>query len=704
MKEEDNNIKFKQLTRLIDRNYNSNEAIKIDYLIIDYLIDTLFQYEYTDEEKDILKQILNDSFNKAMNNSTNNIIINDYIDILSKKLKNNETIKFLKNNKDNYIFICTIISICNNKINTKDKEFIIKTTIEEHNNRMEYLKSIGLVSDRIKKVSEINIQSHLDTYLEKFENEKKLSNYSYKDYLQNEIRTDFIKELIELLINNDLEPNNELFVINNLDDDNKKFYFSLLFDGLNNYKKETPTNKKCYISILDISDEEILKQKNVLKFAIKEKEISLVKQTYNMLKRYMTNLDIISFKSLNIENNKDILIKFQNQMEQLLRENNLITYDNYCSLYPETKQKIQYLWDYLVNNRMNASFQLWLNDSNRNIFNLIYQENLRHLLELIKNYNRKLYFSKKNDNKNIEERFIHSLEESIQKNTIKILDENEELVIRSINQKKLDELNLKQSELIPHLKQLLSGKELDPENADEVTKKIYNINEHYYWQFKYKKYNPSFYDEDKEETNVQNMAIILENNNNIVKDLLSNMETFLRYKKANQKGRNNSEIIINSTKKHIEDELYLDKTINFESNNLKKVLEIFENERKIYHFTDFITDYLIFLNMPIIHKIIKNISNEIVRNFYKIYNKIIEISYDNNTVIVYNNNNFIEYITLEAEKYIQINIHNYKDLECFNFGEFKGYLYIRAVDYLLDFSNKNTEVATINTQYEKNKQ
>ena len=108
--------------------------------------------------------------------------------------------------------------------------------------------------------------------------------------------------------------------------------------------------------------------------------------------------------------------------------------------------------------------------------------------------------------------------------------------------------------------------------------------------------------------------------------------------------------------------------------------------------------------MPIIHKIIKNISNEIVRNFYKIYNKIIEISYDNNTVIVYNNNNFIEYITLEAEKYIQINIHNYKDLECFNFGEFKGYLYIRAVDYLLDFSNKNTEDDTINTQYEKNKQ
>ena len=33
----------------------------------------------------------------------------------------------------------------------------------------------------------------------------------------------------------------------------------------------------------------------------------------------------------------------------------------------------------------------------------------------IKNYNRELYFSEKNDNKNIEERFIHSLEESIQK-------------------------------------------------------------------------------------------------------------------------------------------------------------------------------------------------------------------------------------------------------------------------------------------------
>ena len=108
MKEEYTNIKYNQLTRIINRNYYSNEAIKIDYLIIDYLIDTLFQYEYTDEEKDILKQILNDSFNKAMNNSTNHIIINDYIDILSKKLKNNETIKFLKNNKDNYIFITRI--------------------------------------------------------------------------------------------------------------------------------------------------------------------------------------------------------------------------------------------------------------------------------------------------------------------------------------------------------------------------------------------------------------------------------------------------------------------------------------------------------------------------------------------------------------------------------------------------------------------
>lgn len=703
MKEEDNNIKFKQLTRLIDRNYNSNEAIKIDYLIIDYLIDTLFQYEYTDEEKDILKQILNDSFNKAMNNSTNHIIINDYIDILSKKIKNNETIKFLKRNKDNYFFICSIISRCNNKINNKDKEFIIKTTIEEHNNRMEYLKSIGLVSDRIKKVSEINIQRHLDTYLEKFENEKKLSIYSYKDYLQNEIRTDFIKVLIELLINNDLEPNNELFVINNLDDDNKKFYFSLLFDGLNNYKKDNPNNEKHYISILNMSEEEILKQKNVLKFAIKEKEISMVRKTYNMLKRYMTNLDIISFKSLNIENNNDILIKFQNQMEQLLRETNLIPYNFYCSIPPETKIKIQYLWDYLVNNRMNASFQLWLNDSDRNIFNLIYQENLRYLQELINNYNRELYFSKINDNKNIEERFIHSLEESIQKNTIKILDENEELVIRSINQKKLDELNLKQSELTPHLKQLLSGKELDPENADEVTKKIYDINEHYYWQFKYKKYNPSFDDEDEEKTNVQDMAIILENNNNIVKDLLSNTETFLRYKKSNQNGRNNSEKIIKSTKKHIEDELYLDKTINFDSNNLKKVLEIFENERKLYHFTDFITVYLNYLNMPKIHKIINLISNKIESTFYKEYNKIINFNYDNKSEM-YKDNYFIDYFTLEAEKYIQINIHNYKDLECFNFGEFKGYLYKRAVDYLLDFSNKNTEDDIINTQYEKNKQ
>lgn len=695
MKEEYTNIKYKQLTRLIDRNYNSYEAIKIDYLIIDYLIDTLFQYEYTDEEKDILKQILNDSFNKAMNNSTNHIIINDYIDILSKKLKNNETIKFLKNNKDNYIFICTIISRCNNKINIKDKEFIIKTTIEELNNRMEYLKSIGLASDRIKKVSEINIQRHIDTYLEKFENEKTLSIYSYKDYLQNEIRADFIKELIELLINNDLEPNNELFVINNLDDDNKKFYFSLLFDGLNNYKKETPTNKKCYISILNMSDEEILKQKNVLKFAIKEKEVSMVRETYNMLKRYMTNLDIISFKSLNIENNNDIIIKFQNQMEQLLRENNLIPYNFYCSIPPETKIKIQYQWNYLVNNKMNASFQLWLNDSNRNIFNLVYQENLRYLQELMENYNRELYFSNKNDNKNIEERFIHSLEESIQKNTIKILDENEELVIRSINQKKLDELNLKQSELISHLKQLLSGKELDPENADEVTKKIYDINEHYYWQFKYKKYNPSFYDEDKEETDVQKMAIILENNNNIVKDLLSNMETFLRYKKANQKGRNNSEIIINSTKKHIEDELYLDKTINFESNNLKKVLEIFEQEKNIYHFLEFTNNYFCYLNISPMNKICNMKKNSIIECFYK------EYSIYNTFRIIFNDKKFAEYITLEAEKYIQIKIHNSKDLECFNLKDFKSYLYIKFSDYFDYLLNNHTIDDTINIQYQK---
>ena len=696
MKEEDNNIKFKQLTRLIDRNYNSNEAIKIDYLIIDYLIDTLFQYEYTDEEKDILKQILNDSFNKAMNNSTNHIIINDYIDILSKKLKNNETIKFLKNNKDNYIFICTIISICNNKINIKDKDFIIKTTIEEHNNRMEYLKSIGLGSDRIKKVSEINIQRHLNTYLEKFENEKKLSIYSYKDYLQNEIRTNFIKVLIELLINNDLKPNNELFVINNLDDDNKKFYFSLLFDGLNNYKKEIPTNKKCYISILNMSDEEILKQKNVLKFAIKEKEISMVRETYNMLKRYMTNLDIISFKSLNIENNKDILIKFQNQMEQLLRENNLIPYNFYCSIPPETKMKIQYQWDYLVNNRINASFQLWLNDSDRNIFNLIYQENLRYLQELIKNYNRERYFSEKNENKNIEERFIHSLEESIQKNTIKILEKNEELVIKSINQEKLDELNLKHSELIPHLNQLLSGKELDSENADEVTKKIYDINEHYYWQFKYKKYYPSFYDE--EETDDKNWATLLRYNEISIKELVAYIRDFLRYKKANQRGRNNSEKIINSTKKHIEDELYLDNTINFDSNNLKKVLEIFEQEKNIYHFLEFTNNYFSYLNISHMNEINHMIIDSIIECFYK------EYSIYNTFRIIFNDKKFAEYITLEAEKYIQIKIHNSKDLECFNFNYFKSYLYIKFSDYLDYLLNNHTIDDTINIQYQKNKQ
>ena len=289
--------------------------------------------------------------------------------------------------------------------------------------------------------------------------------------------------------------------------------------------------------------------------------------------------------------------------------------------------------------------------------------------------------------------FIHQ-KRVFKKNTIKILDQNEELVIRSLNQKKLDNLNLKRSDLLPHLKQLLSGKKLDSETKDEVTKKIYDINEHYYWQFKYEKYNPSFDDEDKEERNVQDMAIILENNN-IVKDLLSNTETFLRQKKSNQKGRNNSEKIINSTKKHIEDELYLDKTINYDSNNLKKAMEIFEQEKNIYHFLEFTNNYFCYLNISPMNKIYNMIIDSIIECFYK------EYSIYNTFRIIINDKKFAEYITLEAEKYIQIKIHNSKDLECFIFKDFKSYLYIKFSDYLDYLLNNHTIDDKLNIQYQK---
>ena len=178
---------------------------------------------------------------------------------------------------------------------------------------------------------------------------------------------------------------------------------------------------------------------------------------------------------------------------------------------------------------------------------------------------------------------------------------------------------------------------------------------------------------------------------------LRNQEMHLHFSKLDSiKHRKNIYLpIINSTKKHIGDELYLDKTINFESNNLKNVLEIFEQEKNIYHFLKFTNNYFCYLNISPMNKICNIRIASIIECFYK------EYSLYNTFRIIFNDKKFAEYITLEAEKYIQIKIHKIKDLECFNFNYFRSYLYIKFSDYLDYLLNNHTIDDTINNQYQK---
>ena len=124
-------------------------------------------------------------------------------------------------------------------------------------------------------------------------------------------------------------------------------------------------------------------------------------------------------------------------------------------------------------------------------------------------------------------------------------------------------------------------------------------------------------------------------------------------------------------------------------------MEIFEQEKNIYHFLEFTNNYFCYLNISPMNKIYNMIIDSIIECFYK------EYSIYNTFRIIINDKKFAEYITLEAEKYIQIKIHNSKDLECFIFKDFKSYLYIKFSDYLDYLLNNHTIDDKLNIQYQK---
>ena len=707
MKDELYNVKMHQLGEIIkNNNYPSQEIKRQDNILVNYLLDLIKEENYQSKTKEKIIQALKEAFEKTNKQDIKDGIFNEYVDYLSKTIKNNKIINTIKKYQDNYSIIYDILCIPGiNKLSIKQKEEIIKVTIEEEISREEFidtffkdipeqkrsnLKSIILTSaknyfDKINNICDYNIENYKneleiagreDFAKKMFENTYTIDNEEYWFYFYNSLNIPY-KPMIE----NDLE----------------KYYLSLILDNFSAYKTKQK-NIDCSIQLLNLNDDQIAENKNVLKYAITEKAVSKIRETYNNLSKYITNNELLSKIGMEHlyqnKHNKTILSLCKIYMETALEKNDLLPLGDI--IYPDfipTKMvmEIQRLWDNKIMNDLFKKFSFWLEDDDDLLFDKVYQENKREFMNI------------KNSGLDRVESIYKKLIESIPKTTFRVLEDNKELFYNSIDNESLNRIllrNQKEREFALNiLKYILSGKTENsyfmvrtdineyPNINEKVKKRI--IVDMYATTYIYLNENPypSTYEPkitaDQSEYNYDYLSLLednkklLEELNNSTKELCLNLEGYY----------NKNDSLYNKVQKHIINELDLNVILRADT-AIEQMLDVIESEQKKYSFITFINNYYDYLNIN--HSNCRIYVDNIIECFYNKYSQIMNQITEKNIERI-TEEDFIEYLLFGAENYIQKIIQNIEDLKCFELSDFSNYLEYIKDEYIRENLSENNE-------------
>ena len=689
------NVKMHQLGEIIkNNNYPSQEIKRQDYILVNYLLDLIKEENYQSKTKEKIIQALEEAFEKTNKQNIKDGIFNEYVDYLSKTIKNNKIINTLKKYNDNYSIIYDILSILGiNKLSIKQKEEIIKVTIEEEITREQFIDTFFKY---IPKQKRRNLKSIISTtaksYFDKINNICDYNIDNYKNELETSGRWIFILNMFEHKYTTDyikywFNFYNSLNIPYKpmIEKDLEKYYLSLILDNFSTYKTKQK-NIDCSIQLLNLNDDQIAENKNVLKYAITEKAVSKIRETYNNLSKYITNNQLLSKIGMEplYQNKQNInaLSLYQIYMGIVLEQNDLLPLGDVFAPYEistDNKMRIQELWTNIIMKEMFEKYSLWLYNVDYLLFDKVYQENKKEFMNIIN--------SSPNNVKAIYKKF----KESILNITSKVLEDNKGLFYDSIDNRSLNRITIKNQKekefALCILKDLLSGKTEHSYYKDRKDKNDYpNINEKdkkriisdiYAATYIYLNENPcpSTYEPkitaDQSEYNYDYLSLLEENKklleelNNSTKELYLNLEGYYN--------KNNS--LYNKVQKHIINELDL-KALFGTNRDIAKMLDVIESEQKKYSFITFINNYYNYLNIDCIdcRIYIDNIIECFYNKYSQIMNKLSEKNIERKT-----EDDFTEYFIFEAENYFHREINNIEDLKYF---ELSG-----PSNYLSDFSN-----------------
>ena len=697
MKDELYNVKMHQLGEIIkNNNYPSQEIKRQDYILVNYLLDLIKEENYQSKTKEKIIQALEEAFEKTNKQDIKDGIFNEYMDYLSKTIKNNKIINTLKKYKDNYSIIYDILFIPEiNKLSTKHKEEIIKVTLEEEIAREEYIDTFF---KNIPKQKRRNLKSIISTTAKKyFDTIKSIYAYNIEEY-KNELETSgrwiFTLNIFENTYTIDDEKHwfnfyNFLNVPYKpiIEKNLEKYHLSLVLDYFNTYK--TKQNKiDCSIELLNLDNDQIAENKNVLKYAITEKAVSKIRETYNNLSKYITNNQLLSKIGMEPlyqnKQNKNALSLYQIYMGIAIEQNDLLPLGDVFAPYEistDNKMRIQELWTNIIMKEMFEKYSLWLYNVDYLLFDKVYQENKKEFMNIINSspINVKAIYKK--------------FKESILNITSKVLEDNKGLFYDSIDNESLNRITIKNQKekefALSILKDLLSGKTEHSYNKDRKDKNDYpNINEEdkkriiddmYAATYIHINENPcpSTYEPkitaDQSEYNYDYLSLLEEN-----KKLLEELKNSTKELYLNLEGYyNKNDSLYNKVQKHIINELDLKALFGPNTNrDVAKMLDVIESEQKKYSFITFINNYYNYLNINCINCriYVDNIIEFFYNKYSQIMNQLSEKNIERKT-----EEDFIEYLLFGAENYIQRIIQNIEDLKHFELSDFNRYL-----DYIKD--------------------
>ena len=664
MNEQIKYLKTEQLSWIIE-----NHQTKKNFYLLKYVFDLLMSEN--SQSKNIKKK-LEESFEYAKNN---NDFIYNYINCLSNKI-NTDKINELKSYKDYYSIISEILITCdkNNIFDVNKKYELIKITMDELKFRKEFFNHFFVPYEGISNLEEL-IQDDLTLFIHN--NDKtKLDNdmiKNYQTYLQEDGRLKYASYILGAsssdIISNNYYQNLTFYPFKpNVEGELQTYFLSLIMDWL--IPRNAFDSMPAYNVILKLEDEIAGQNDELLKYAIEEKTVDHIRQTYNKLCKYRENNELLSVIGIEEfyqnEEHASKLNNFEKQIQNRLKDNDMLPLGQFNSkeMSTEMKKKIQDIWNSNIHEKLYPLFLYWLNGSEE-LFQEVYDKNKTEFKKIIKDY---VTFDRDS-----EEDVYRKLEVSIVNTTYKVLCENEQKLSKCINSHKMHELpliNQKEKEVACfYLKYILSGltsiinplsdnisqevknqfKDVNPSIIEVIIRSMNSKNE-YLGRYPY--YNGMPIDNDTKINNISYISL-LESNLCTLKELSSLIKKMLSDEMGIVYGLNDD----SKTKLQVQSDIYRSLEIYdilyIKPEELNEMLYVVEKEQEKYNFYTCIKNYFQILGADDETSI--KLRNQLIEHFYNEYSKTMNI------LSIYDEK-FTKYLTLEAENFIYKEIKNKNDI------------------------------------------